>query len=282
MYKILIFSVLVGNLCLISCKNASTNVNNSDNNAAFKVQQKGGEEVGKDPEFISQDSAIMGSQDLAPKETDMISKHRISQLLEASGGQKAWDSKRYVDVTIEGRNRTIYDKQTGNCRIEFDQAGNSVVVFNALKMNNFKVKLNGKVLEPGSPEFIGISEQIKIRFANVMIPLSLPYVLQSPNAKTRFFKKSKKDEDILEAFVVLPNVPDQGRKFVLVLDPLTHLVNEYTLFADYEGKNFAFSGRWRDYRKVDGLNIAFDKMGGMKISDLQFPAAVPEGKFLDF
>ena len=140
MQKILTLASL--GLMMISCTSSTSNSSNTD---SF------GEEIEEiESEFIEYNNPPAEGFNL--EGSDMLAMLLADKCMQAMGGREAWDRTRYLSWNFFGRRDHLWDKSTGDVRIE-DPSNNITILMNINSMEGSVYK-NGEVVTDSADHFL--------------------------------------------------------------------------------------------------------------------------------
>ncbi len=198
------------------------------------------------------------------------------QVMEAMGGRAAWDSLRYISWNFFGARHLVWDRFTGNVRIE---VGDSTVYLVNVRDLTGKIKLDGKemVQEDSVKHYLNQARNIWI---NDSYWLVMPFKLKDSGVTLKYMDiepVAEKPSHRLELTFKEVGVTPQNRYLVYV-DTGTNLVNQWAFYRKRDQDTANFVLPWGDYQDYRGVLLSSDR-GDRDLSDVMVFADLPETVF---
>jgi hypothetical protein len=199
----------------------------------------------------------------------------VTQIEEAMGGRAAYAQTRYLEWTFFGRRQLLWDKWTGNVRIEFTDKKDVLIV--NVNDGSGKVWLGG-VAQSNPDTLSKYLGQAKSIWINDSYWLVMPWKLRDPGLNLRLLSPdSVTGRQRLElTFQAVGDTPDN--KYIILVDPETGLVDEWQFFTHYEDELPRFTTPWANYQQYGAIRLSGDR-GRAQLSDIATPAEVPATAF---
>lgn len=199
----------------------------------------------------------------------------------AQGGRKNWDDTHYIAWNFFDVRKLIWDKYTGNVRIENLKDSTKTLV--NITTGKGKVWKNGaevtqpdslaKYLQQGKEAWINDSYWLVMPFKLKDTGLTLHYVGQDTVA-------GGKQADVLElTFKNVGATPEN--KYRVYVDKSTHLVSQWAHYKNAADQVPAFVMPWQDYQTYGSIKLSGDR-GQAKLTDIQVLNELPETVFTSF
>lgn len=213
--------------------------------------------------------------------SDSIAVAIADEVMFAMGGRKSWDNIRYLSWVFFGGRKHLWDKHTGDIRIESLQ-DSSVVLMN---INNQK----GRVLRNGAalthPD--SLSKYLRKgmnQWINDAYWLVMPFKLKDTGVTLRYVGEDTtqlgEPSDILsltfEGVGVTPN-----NKYLISVDKKTRLINEWSFFPDTSSEQARFVLPWKNYKEYNKVMLSDDR-GNKAISSLEVKDSIDESLLEEF
>jgi len=205
-------------------------------------------------------------------------------VMTAMGGRKAWDDTRYITWKFFGRRLHVWDKHTGNIRVESQDRQskkNRVVLMNI----NSKV---GRAWEEGTEITDEEGLQKALRGAegawiNDAYWLLMPYKLKDSAVTLKYLGEKAepdgKDCDVLElTFEAVGRTPQN--KYHVFVDKASKMVVHWDYWKDKAVDEPRSLGPWNNWRKFGNIMLT-DDHGGRKHSDVAVLESLPDKVFTD-
>lgn len=214
------------------------------------------------------------------KDSDPKAIQIADAVMAAQGGRGAWDALRYLSWSFMGRRTLLWDKFTGNVRIDWVQKKQTIVV-NILNGGG-KVWLDGvAVSQPDTlAKYLDMGKQAWI---NDSYWLVMPFKLKDTGVTLRYLGEGKTDSgipsDILQlTFAGVGVTPDN--KYHIWVDQSDHLVKQWAYFAKYSDEQPKLTTPWADYRTMSPAPVKLSaNRGNRSLAPVETPTQVPPGIF---
>ena len=195
------------------------------------------------------------------------------QVMDAMGGRASWDQTRYLCWDFFGNRHLIWDKESGNVRIDFPDG-------NIYQVNVFDG--SGKVLKDSSevvhPDSLAKElDRAKRIWINDSYWLVMPFKLKDSGVTLKYLgvEQSQQGEPshVLELTFKNVGVTPQNRYLVYV-DTSSNLVNQWAFYreADQDSANFVLP--WDNYQQHGKLLLSSNR-GERNLTDVQVLDALP-------
>ncbi|HFA47610.1 MAG TPA: hypothetical protein ENJ95_01175 [Bacteroidetes bacterium] len=203
------------------------------------------------------------------------------EVMAAMGGRQAWDESRYFSWNFFGRRRLVWDKKTGDVRIE--SFADSITYL--LNVNTLKGKVKVKDAEITDPEVLKtLLKKGKSIWINDSYWLVMPFKLKDSGV-TLVYKGEEKTEDGQPADVLqltFQNVGDTpDNKYEVFVDKKSRLVTQWSYFKDARQEIPNFTVPWKGYRQYGKILLSGDR-GKRKLTDISVDEQVPASTFSEF
>ncbi len=200
------------------------------------------------------------------------------QVMQAMGGRTAWDTTRYFQWNFLGFRTLLWDKQTGDVRIE--APGDSAIYAINIQDNTGKVRLKGQeITQPDSlAKYVQRGKEIWI---NDSYWLFMPFKLKDSGVTLTYTGEDTltggSPAEVLELRFEGVGVTPQNRYKVYV-DPEDHLVKQWAYYPEAAIDTPRFVLPWNDYQTYGSLKLGGDR-GERDISNIQVLEEVPTAMF---
>lgn len=203
------------------------------------------------------------------------------EVMQAQGGRGAWDALRYLSWDFFGRRTLLWDKFTGNVRIDWKQPKQTVVV--NIQTGAGKVWLNE--VEQQNPDTLQKYLQIgKNVWINDSYWLVMPFKLKDTGVTLKYLGTSNTEAgataEVLElTFAGVGVTPDN--KYQVWIDQQSKLVTQWAFFERYDDSKPRFTTPWENYQTMSPipLQLSSERGGGRSLSPIATPTSVPKGIF---
>ena len=202
-------------------------------------------------------------------------------VMEAMGGRKAWDTTRYITWNFFGNRTLLWDKQSGNVRID-SHRDSSVYLINIYD-NTGRVMKNGEeITHPDSLQ--KYVDRGKGMWINDSYWLVMPFKLKDSGVTLTYKGEDTiaggKPADVLHLrFENVGNTPQN--KYDVYVEKSSHLVKQWAYYreADMDTPNFVTP--WNDYQQHGSILLGGGR-GGRAITNIKVLEEVPAEAFTSF
>ena len=205
------------------------------------------------------------------------------EVMQAQGGRGAYDAIRYISWTFFNSRTLVWDKFTGNVRIDWLKKQQNVVV--NIQNNTGQVALNGVLqTHPDSiAKYLDLGKKVWI---NDSYWLVMPFKLKDSGVTLKYVGEGKTEggleSDILQlTFKGVGVTPDN--KYHIWVDKTSKLVRQWAFFKKYEDPKPEFITPWDDYKTASPIPVQFSSSRGAKfggMAPIETPVNVEAGTFL--
>lgn len=200
-------------------------------------------------------------------------------VMAAQGGRAAWDETRYLSWNFFGRRQLLWDKWTGDVRIDF--VGKPTVLLVNVNTGLGQAQVDGVVqTHPDSlAKYAAMARSIWI---NDSYWLFMPFKLKDSGLTLRYAgdtlrTAAGRPADWLElTFARVGDTPDN--KYLVAVDKATQLVSEWRYFAHYNDAAPRIMSPWEDYKPYGRVLLSGNR-GPRQITDIAVYRAAPESAF---
>lgn len=203
------------------------------------------------------------------------------EVMEAMGGRAAWDATRYIRWTFFGRRTLLWDKRSGQVRI--DVPGDSSVYLVNINDNTGKVLLKGQDISQ-TDSIAKYLERGKSIWINDAYWLVMPFKLKDSGVTLKYAGKDTTsaglEADVLElTFAEVGNTPNN--KYKVYVDKTDRLVKQWDYFPNAQDDTARMSTPWENYQAHQQIKLSGDRGRG-KLTDIAVFTEVPATAFTDF
>ncbi len=203
------------------------------------------------------------------------------QVMQAMGGRKAWDKTHIIAWTFFGNRHLIWDKWTGNVRV--DNLKNDQTVILNVNNDQGKVFRNGKE-ETNADSVSKYVKAAKGAWINDSYWLVMPFKLKDSGVTLKYLgeeptQDNKAAEVIQLTFKGVGNTPDN--KYKVWVDKTSHLVSQWAYYAKFTDEKPGFTLPWTDYIK-HGEILLSGKRGPRELTDIRVFTGLPGEVFNTF
>jgi hypothetical protein len=189
-------------------------------------------------------------------------------VMKAMGGRKAWDKTRYITWNFFGARKHIWDKKTGDVRIE-GLRDKSVAIINVNKETGMIFRNGEQVTNVDSlSKYI---KQAKGQWINDSYWLAMPFKLKDSGVTLKYVGDAKtlKEEDahlLSLTFKGVGNTPQN--KYHVWVTKSDNLVKQWAFFQNTDLENPGFTLPWDNYQKMGKILLSGDR-GERKLTDIK-------------
>lgn len=181
--------------------------------------------------------------------------------LEAMGGEEAWNNTRYISWKFMGSRLHVWDKWSGNHRIEQQtQDGDTLVSLFNINSGNARIFLNG--VEITDPEELAQRQNRAIgAWINDTYWMFMPYKLLDPGVTLKHLgerpMQDGRNADVVQlTFEDVGNTPDNKYEVFVAQD--TGLVEQWTHWSNAADTDPRFTLPWADWQQFGNIMLATD------------------------
>jgi hypothetical protein len=243
---------------------------------------------GSDGEKSYEDSVQAASeiQDLntpAPgfnvEESDAIAIITADKVMKAMGGKKAWDNTRYIKWNFFGLRKLLWDKETGNVRIEIPR-DSLTVLMNVNEMTG-RVQKGSMEVTDSLDYYLDMGKKIWI---NDSYWLVMPFKLKDSGVTLTYIGESQTltgdPANLLQlTFDNVGVTPDN--KYQVWVSNETNLVSQWAYFPNAEDDEPRFTLPWGDYKQKGEILLSGER-GDRDLTEIEVYEDLSEDHFTDF
>ena len=211
--------------------------------------------------------------------SDLIATILADKAMHAMGGREAWDNTRFISWNFFGRRTHVWDKWTGDVRIEEPK-------FDLTILMNINTK-EGKVMKAGSIVSDSLDFYLQRGYelwVNDAYWLVMPYKLKDSGVTLKYVREDTtltgKNADVISLSFKDIGVTPQNI-YEVWIDYDSKLVTQWAYFADSTESEPRFITPWADYKKYGEIMLSGDR-GRFALTDIQVMKEVPEGTLTEF
>ncbi|MEM6963444.1 MAG: hypothetical protein AAF573_01680 [Bacteroidota bacterium] len=199
------------------------------------------------------------------------------EVMLAMGGRKAYDDARYLFWNFFGSRTLLWDKHTGDVRIESQRDSFTV----AMNIHSMKGKVKLKEEELTHPDSLSkYLQKGKDIWINDAYWLVMPFKLKDSGVTLKYMGEESKDgknRTVLDlTFKNVGKTPQN--KYRVYVDQATHLINQWDFYPNATDEQPRFSTPWKDYKKYGNILLSGDR-GQYKLTDIAVLEKVDDGIF---
>ena len=202
------------------------------------------------------------------------------EVMEAMGGRKNWDDTRYMFWNFFGARTLLWDKLTGDVRIDFLNQDQQIMV-NEKTMEG-AIWIGGVKMEnPDSVAFY--MERGKSIWINDSYWLVMPFKLKDSGVLLSYVGKDTteagENSDVIRlTFEGVGKTPENA--YNVWVSEEDKFVKQWAWYVNAGDTVARFTRPWDNYQKMGGIMLS-DERGNRDLSDVKVLESVPEGIFED-
>ncbi len=200
-----------------------------------------------------------------------------NEVMEAMGGREAWDNTRYLCWKFFGRDALVWDKWTGNVRID---RPNGTTLLTNIHEGTGKAFVNGtEITEADS--VAGYMETAKRIWINHSYWLVMPYKLKDSGVTLKAMgedttQDGKMCDKLMMTFEAVGVTPQN--KYEVWVDKESRLITQWAHYRNADDTEPRFINPWKDYQKHGEIMLSGDR-GGRGMEDIMVFDELPESVF---
>lgn len=204
------------------------------------------------------------------------------KVMEAMGGRNAWDSTHIIAWNFFGRRHLIWNKQTGDVRIDVPQ--DTAVYLLNIKDGSAKVKFKGE--EITDPDSLPVYQQKgKGMWINDSYWLVMPFKLKDSGVTLEYLGEDTTQTgvkaDVLKlTFEAVGNTPDNMYK--VWVDQSDNLVKQWAYYARYDQESPNAVWPWDNYQTYGQIKLSADRSDDRGPKMVKVYETLPEAVFNSF
>ncbi len=203
------------------------------------------------------------------------------EVMQAFGGRKNWDATHYIAWNFFGSRKLIWNKYTGDVRIESLKNDTKILV-NIHTMKGKVYKDGAELVQPDS--LAKYLEDGRKYWINDSYWLVMPFKLKDSGVTLKFLgeedtQKGSKADVIRLTFKGVGVTPDNSYK--VWVNKENHLVDQWAYYKETTQPEPTFITPWEDYRTFGKIKLSLSR-GERKFTDVYVFDKLPETVFSSF
>lgn len=252
-------------LTLISCSTGSSSTERNDTTAV-----DGGEYI----EYNNPPAEGFNQEG-----SDLLATLLADKTMLAMGGRKAWDNTRFISWNFFGRRKHIWDKTTGDVRIE--EPEKDLTILMNINSKEGKVMKGGTIMTDSLDYYLDRGYGM---WVNDSYWLVMPFKLKDSGVTLNYLREDTtmtgESADVVSLSFENVGVTPQNVYEVWV-DTDSKLITQWAYYPDSSALEPQFVTPWADYNKYGEIWLASNR-GKYELSDIQVMETVPDGTFTEF
>lgn len=201
------------------------------------------------------------------------------KVMDSMGGRKAWDDTRYLSWNFFGARKLLWDKKTGDVRIE-SPSQDLKILMNVKEMTG-KVMKGGELLTDSVDFYLDLGKRIWI---NDSYWLVMPFKLKDSGVTLKYVREDTTQNgevsDILRLTFKEVGVTPQNAYEVWVSNE-NYLVKQWAYYRNASDSVPAFVLPWENYEEKGQILLSGER-GERDLTEIEVYEEVPEGIFDSF
>lgn len=200
-------------------------------------------------------------------------------VMEKMGGRRAWDQSRYIRWNFFGSRRHLWDKETGNVRIEGQSREGQVQLFLMnINTRTGRVFVDGVQIEDTEKRDKLLQAGYRM-WVNDSYWLVMPYKLKDSGVTLKYKGQSAMEDgrpaDVLElTFKDVGVTP--GNKYEVYVGRETGLVEQWSFFSTRDDEAPRFTMPWSNWKRYGRIMLSSDRGPERKLTEIAVYDHVPE------
>ena len=204
-------------------------------------------------------------------------------VMEAMGGYKNWKKTRFISWNFFGRRSLLWDKWTGDVRIEIE-ATKEIILVNVHDSTG-QAMVDGKVMTKADTlQEKYLNKAITI-WINDSYWLVMPFKLKDSGVTLKYIGKAQTVKDTTTAKVLQLTFENVGltpeHKYHVYVDTTTNLVCQWDYFENAANEKARFSTPWKDYTTHGNIKLSGNRGKG-QLTDIEVLKKVDSKRFSEF
>ena len=218
------------------------------------------------------------AQGFNQEDSDMLAMLLADKTMQAMGGREAWDKTRYLSWNFFGRRDHLWDKETGNIRIEVPSKEMTILMnINSKEGMVYKGK---EVVVDSSDYFL---EKGYGWWVNDAYWLVMPYKLKDTGVTLKYIREDTTQSGALSDVIQL-TFENTGLTpqniYEIWIDADSKLVTQWRYYQDSSAVEPYFTLEWTGYKKYGDIMLSSGR-GEYSLENIKTPSSVPDEIFED-
>ncbi|MBL7873319.1 MAG: hypothetical protein JNM78_16995 [Cyclobacteriaceae bacterium] len=202
-------------------------------------------------------------------------------IMHAMGGRGNWDEARFISWNFNGRRDLVWDKQTGQVRIE--STPDSTIYLVNEKTGVGRVRIKGiEITEPDSLK--KLLDKAKAIWINDSYWLVMPYKIKDSGVTIKYMGedtlKGNRYNSLILTFKEVGVTPQNMYK--LYVDKREKLVRYWAYYPSAAEDKMGFVRPWDNYQNYGGILMSADRSDGAGPKNLKVDESLPDKLFTEF
>ncbi len=200
----------------------------------------------------------------------------------AMGGYQNWKETRYLSWNFFGRRSLLWDKWTGNVRIEIPK-DSTIILLNVNDSTGKAMQAGVEITNPDTLQQKFLNEGVTI-WINDSYWLVMPFKLKDSGVTLKYIGETTTVDSIAahQLQLTFDNVGlSPEHKYNVYVDKSTQLVCRWDYFDNYGNEEPRFSTPWQDYSQHGNIKLSGNRGRGA-LTDIEVLEEVDEQRFTEF
>lgn len=220
-----------------------------------------------------------GAEGFDQEGSDLIATLIADKTMIAMGGREAWDNTHYIAWNFFGNRNHIWDKWTGDVRIE--EPKKNITYLMNINTNEGRVQKNGIEVKDSLDYYL---ERGKALWINDSYWLVMPFKLKDSGVTLGYLREDttqlgEKSDVLSLSFKQVGLTPQNVYNVWVNVD--TKLITQWSFYRDSTMSEPNFITPWADYQQYGEIMLSGDR-GKNKLTDIKVMSEIPEGTMTNF
>ncbi|MGI9014936.1 MAG: DUF5329 family protein [Phycisphaerales bacterium] len=232
----------------------------SSSGQAYRIRLADGNEVDAGPWLHQQLDALEGK---TLDRSDPRAIEIADEVMQALGGSEAWANTRYITWRFFGTRLHVWDKQTGDIRVEFnDREGNATVILMNLHTRQGNAFHDGVEVDDET-DVARMLEGGYAAWVNDSYWLVMPYKLRDPGVTLSYIGEgqtlTEEPCDIIDLTFDDGVGLTPGNRYRIYVSKASRLVEQWDFYRDRDQEEADFSTAWKNWQKYGNIMLSDDR-----------------------
>ncbi len=216
-----------------------------------------------------------------PEKSDVIAVEIADETIEAHGGMENWNNTHYISWNFLGVRDLIWDKYTGNVRIDFPGEKSTYLI--NINQDTGRVKIGDRELTKADSldKYIEKGKQI---WVNDSYWLVFPFKLKDPGVQLKYAgqdtTKTGQTADVISLTFEKVGFTPQN-KYKAYVDPVSHLILQWDYFRNASDSAASFKNVWKDYQLYGDIMLSSGR-GERELKNIKVAQEWDDSVFKEF
>lgn len=196
----------------------------------------------------------------------------------AMGGRKAWDNTRFLQWEFFGRRTLLWDKSTGDVRVEIP-ADSAVYIVNIRDLSGSAREGNAVIENPDTLK--NRLQRANSIWINDAYWLAMPFKLKDSGLTLKYLGQDTTQAGT-PAYMLQLTFQEVGdtpeNKYLVYVDTGSYLVRQWAYFPRAGDEEPAFVTPWDDYQQYGAILLSGNR-GKRSLADIKVLENAPDGAF---